>query len=131
MCIFPSMLGISFPHESKSCADNIVMFPSLYLLVCLRSNPFCFLKCFPRSLLEHVELLLNQPSLLIGRVFLFSGRLMLFDLNRAGSGLASSQSNFNCLFAPVDFFVLLQSEHVGEVNLKMKILFPFRNQRSV
>lgn len=49
----------------------------------------------------------------------------LYDLNRVGSGLANSQSNFNCLLVPVDFLVLLQSEQVGEVNLKMEILFPF------
>lgn len=47
----------------------------------------------------------------------------LCDLNRACSRLANSQSNFNFLFAQVDFLVLLQSEQVGEVNLKMKIPF--------
>lgn len=54
----------------------------------------------------------------------------LFNLNCAGSRLTNSRSNFNFLFAPVDFLVLLQSEQVGEVILKMKTLFPFRNQRS-
>lgn len=53
----------------------------------------------------------------------------LYDLNHAGSGLANSQSNFNFLFAPVDFLILLQSGQVGQLNLK--IWFPFRNQRSV
>lgn len=78
--------------------------------MCPLSNPLCFLKCFPEVLRTCGAAVKTAFSVNWESFSALRKSNGLFVLNCVGSRLGSSQSDYNFLFAPEDFLVLLQSE---------------------